>query len=248
MPEAPMQEIVRTGLESVRSHPGGELDGVYIHSDDSPYELAFYQSTRIVAEDGKSKFIKGAVRCVRQSREYKRYLAHLKEDHGMTQCAFQPSIVLDEDVEMEMHHCPLTLYDVCQIILDHILEKGGRCTTLSLADATIHEHFEERIGMVPLTKTAHALVHADHLKIHPRQVYGKMARSPAHLALGGLGQGDGEGHPAPAHHRRGDRAGGVQPVLPPRTLSHNRHTGRDACRDRRHDGVSRHKGGMAWTI
>ena len=173
MSDTPMQEIVRTGLESVRSHPGGELDGVYIHSDDSPYELTFYQSTRIVAEDGKSKFIKGAVRCVRQSREYKRYLAHLKEDHGMTQCAFQPSIVLDEDVEMEMHHCPLTLYDVCQIILDHILEKGGRCTTLSLADATIHEHFEERIGMVPLTKTAHALVHADHLKIHPRQVYGK---------------------------------------------------------------------------
>ena len=172
--ETPIQEIIQTGLEAIKSYGhDDEIDGVYLSSEDSPFESQMYQSTRIVAADGKSKFIKAAVRVVRQSKEYKLYLGHLRQDHKLDYCSFQPNIVLDEDVEMEFHHCPLTLYDVCQVIFDHIIEKGGKCTSLSLADAAINEHFEERIGLVPLTKTNHHLVHSGMLKIHPSQVYGK---------------------------------------------------------------------------
>ena len=173
MSESPLQEVIQTGLEAIKSYPGGDLDGVYVRSDDSPFELPLYQSTRIVAAEGKSKFIKAAVRCVRQSKEYKMYLGHLRQDHKMDTCSFQPGIVLDEDVELEFHHCPLTLYDVCHVVFDHLIEKGGRCTTLSLADEVVNEHFEERIGLVPLTRTNHALVHNGMLRIHPLQVYGR---------------------------------------------------------------------------
>lgn len=67
----------------------------------------------------RSKFIKSCERLIRSSLEYRDYIQYLKENVGMDACAFFSNVNKDNNkrVRIEVHHAPLTLYDICDVVL-----------------------------------------------------------------------------------------------------------------------------------
>lgn len=57
-------------------------------------------------------------RIVRTSFEYKQYISFLKENMDMNKCSFYENIsnIDNSKVKIEIHHEPITLYDICKIV------------------------------------------------------------------------------------------------------------------------------------
>jgi hypothetical protein len=126
-------------------------------------------------EDEKSldKLIKKVEKFVRSSYEYREYITFLKEEMDMNQCAFFPKLAR-EDVSIEIHHSPLTLYDITSIIFNYVQIHEVEPTVFDVADEVMKAHFEGLIGLIPLTLTAHELVHNSDIFVPVDKVYGNV--------------------------------------------------------------------------
>lgn len=138
--------------------------------------LPFFQNNKeLMHLEEMNRFIKGVERLVRTSKQYKQYIAYLKEEIGLDHCMVLPNIT-DEDAPIEMHHGPiLTLYDVCEIITNWMIVNDIKITTFRVADLVIKEHFENNIQVVMLCEMAHKLVHANEVYLNPKQAWGRLA-------------------------------------------------------------------------
>ena len=58
-----------------------------------------------------------------------------------------------------MHHEPFTLYDIVNTVLTKFQEEGKAINDLNIADEVMALHYENKVGLVPLSKTAHQIVH-----------------------------------------------------------------------------------------
>jgi hypothetical protein len=123
--------------------------------------------------DGKeyNKLIKSIERQVRTSDEYKRYIGYLRGEIGLNRCSILGEIS-DEVASIEMHHYPFTLFDIVNIVVAHKLEKKQRVNTFLVADEILKIHFDNIIGLVPLSVTVHELVHAGEIFVNLNQVFG----------------------------------------------------------------------------
>jgi hypothetical protein len=126
-------------------------------------------------EDEKSldKTIKRIEKFVRGSIEYREYVNFLKEEIDMNQCAFFPKLTR-EDVSLEIHHSPLTLYDITSIIFNHMQIHDVNPTVFDVADEVMKVHYEGLVGLIPLTYTAHELVHSGDIFVPVDKVYGNV--------------------------------------------------------------------------
>jgi hypothetical protein len=126
-------------------------------------------------EDEKSldRLIKTIERYVRSSVEYREYTSFLKEEVDMNQCAFFPKLIR-EDVGIEIHHSPLTLYDITSIIFNYMQINEVDPTPFGIADEVMKVHYEGLVGLIPLTNTVHELVHSGDVFIPVDKVYGNV--------------------------------------------------------------------------
>ena len=162
---------VASGLEAIRSH-GGRDEELYLSAENSFFEEAF-MTDRIVTAEDNVRFIKKIEALIRGSNEYKAYISYLRNDLGMWHCSFLPNLDMSMDeIGLEMHHCPINLYTMVDIVITHRLARGQPVTSLSVADEVMNMHFENKVGMVPLSRSAHKLVHAGNLTVHPLMVHG----------------------------------------------------------------------------
>lgn len=124
-------------------------------------------------EDEKSftKAIKKIEKFVRSSTEYREYIRFLKEEIDMNQCAFFKGITR-EDASLEIHHSPLTLYDITTILFNYVHTNNISCTPFDVAEKVMEAHFEGLVGLIPLTYTVHELVHNGDIFIPVNYVYG----------------------------------------------------------------------------
>lgn len=119
------------------------------------------------------KFIKNVESLVRHSKEYNRYIAYLSEDQNLTNDVYMSNIS-SEDATLEFHHYPFTLYDIVEIVLNkHIIEKDN-ITSLSMTKEVMQLHYDNKIGLVRLSKTNHQLTHAGKIYIPMDSVFGKV--------------------------------------------------------------------------
>ena len=136
-----------------------------LDSDNSIYEMPFYKEPDYFFNlENYTFYIKEIERAVRRSKEYKRYVAHIKKDIGLNFCQVKGNIVEDEETGklpvLEMHHGPiLTLFDCIAIVLEWSMVKGENISTLSIADRIIQEHYDHHIQTVMLCETVHQEVH-----------------------------------------------------------------------------------------
>ena len=117
------------------------------------------------------RFIKRCEKMIRSSDAYSTYIGNLKNDKNLHCCAVKGNIT-DEDVDIEFHHYPFTLYDITYIvILEHVMKKE-KFTSFSVTSEVLNLHATNVIGMVPLSITEHQLVHDGVRTISMKSVFG----------------------------------------------------------------------------
>jgi hypothetical protein len=169
-PPSPLATAVATGLEAIRSHGSADAD-LRVVAEGGYFEAPFMFSDAVGNED-TTRLIKNVELLVRGAREYKQYLGHLRHDLGMRTCSFFSSVPVEDKVGIEFHHAPLTLFEVVETVLNHRLVQGHGVTSMTLADEVLQAHMHHLVGLIPLLKSAHLLVHTGALLVHPAMVHG----------------------------------------------------------------------------
>ena len=123
----------------------------------------------------KEKFIKRVEKVVRDSMEYKDYILFLKDYVNMNHCAFFTNVANKEGskVRIEIHHEPLTLFDIVAIVLEKHLAEGIPISDFYIAEEVMELHYQNKVGLIPLSKSIHQIVHhSDDIFIPINLVYG----------------------------------------------------------------------------
>lgn len=123
----------------------------------------------------KDKFIKRIERVIRSSMEYRDYIAYLKEYVNMNQCAFFNNVenAQGNRVRIEIHHEPLTLYDIVKVVVNKYIQEAIPLNKLYIADEVMNLHYTNQVGLIPLSKSVHQIVHNSNDIIIPlHMVYG----------------------------------------------------------------------------
>lgn len=143
----------------------------------SPYaalDLPFYQTKESLMDiDNFRNFLKNAESRFRACKEYKAYKSYLIESLGIDRCQIFGNITT-EDADIELHHNVLGLFDICLIISLHVVNTVGIISSFDLIELLIMEHYNNRVGITFLSKTAHQMYTNDpDGYIPPEMTFGK---------------------------------------------------------------------------
>lgn len=127
-----------------------------------PKTMEYY--VNLSKDKDRHKFIKRIERIVRSSMEYRDYINFLKEHIGLDSCVFFQKVSNSSQnkrkrISIEIHHEPFTLYDIVDVVLRKYQEEGLKINDLDIADEVMNLHYENKVGLVPLSKTAHEMIH-----------------------------------------------------------------------------------------
>jgi len=126
----------------------------------------------------RTKFISRVERIVRNSLEYRSYIQFLKTNIDLNSCIFfenmsQENVGKRKKISIQLHHDPLTLYDIVDAVTRKFEEEGKPINAMLIADEVMECHYNNIVGLVPLSKTAHEMVHnSEKLYIPLNCVYG----------------------------------------------------------------------------
>lgn len=148
-----------------------EDENIEVIGETQRFSLAMYLD-RAVDTKVFTQFIKKVETLIRTNEEYKAYLEFLKTEIGLNTCSvFHKVDSVAADVEL--HHYPFTLYSICVITANKMMTEGKKVSSFILTDEVLKLHFENKVGLVPLTKTLHELAHLQQLRILKKQIYGE---------------------------------------------------------------------------
>ena len=138
------------------------------------YGTAQFYGDRLYDDRGRTSFIKVVVSMVRKCPEYSRYRTFLLENLDMDRCSVLSELTPEEvsAAGLEIHHAPLGLYDICELVLGQMQVDEERITTFSVANRVMAYHWMGKVGLVPLTQTIHEAVHAGQVHVDPRTIFG----------------------------------------------------------------------------
>lgn len=147
-----------------------------LRSPNSTYDIRFYQTRETLMDiDVYRSFLKNCESRFRKSTTYSNYKGFLI-GLGMDRCQVHGYIHADmEGVSIEMHHAILTLFDICLMITEHLLNTVGFVTTFDVVQILKEEHKANNIPLIMLSKTPHQVYHNDPTQffIHPKMCFGK---------------------------------------------------------------------------
>lgn len=159
------------GIESFQANMNPMLS-----SPNSTYAIGFYQTRESLIDiDVYRTFLKNCEARFRKSATYSNYKGFLI-GLGMDRCQVHGYIHADMDgVDLEMHHAVLTLFDICLLITEHLLNTVGYVTTFDVVQLLKEEHKAHNIALVMLSKTPHQVYHANtnQFFLHPKMCFGK---------------------------------------------------------------------------
>jgi len=125
------------------------------------------------------RYIKSVESIVRSSTEYRNYIHYLKDEQDLTACKFLNNVDSKDikGVSIEFHHYPFNLYEITDTILKKQTDFYAHPTnTFELANEVMRIHYENMVGLVPLTKTVHELAHSGEVFINLNMVYGNVKK------------------------------------------------------------------------
>lgn len=150
-----------------------ENDNIEVMVIDNPGEYEYHENYETDTE--KEAIVKQAEALCRASMEYSDYIAYLRSNVGMDACAFFNNIskANSKKIRIEVHHAPLTLFDIIKLVLDRAIRTGDEINPMLLAEEATRIHYMNQVGLIPLSKTLHEVVHnSDKLVIPMYMVYG----------------------------------------------------------------------------
>lgn len=128
-------------------------------------------------EDDKEfeKYVKDIERSVRNSFEYKEFIYYIKTFCNMNYSGLNPNLISNPDskIKIEIHHTPFTLYDIVKIVISKRKFFNENLSLEMVAKEVMELHYRQVIGLYPLSKTEHELVHAGYLFIPVQKVLGR---------------------------------------------------------------------------
>jgi len=143
---------------------------------ESEYYIQPFTTKKIVGRDWDN-FIKSVKLMVRTSEEYKEFINYVKTYQGLKYCSFLGNIDdCEGEVTIEIHHTPLTIHEVIEVIAGHLIMEKKPITTYDIAHITMEEHFLQNVGVVPVSKTMHELIHDGKINVNIDQVFGNISR------------------------------------------------------------------------
>jgi hypothetical protein len=143
-----------------------------VKSQNAPFVESFYFS-KFYEEKAYRKFVQSIEKLIRTSREYKGYVELLRTNLSALNVDNILSNITNADAEMEFHHYPYTLYEVVDAVCASKFLAKEKFTSFSVAKDVLDLHYQNKIGLVPLTKTNHELAHDGSLFISRKQVFGE---------------------------------------------------------------------------
>ena len=159
--------VVLEDLNSLMEETSEDLissDNNTISSDNEnfPYSLTL-RIDNIDDEKELKKFIKNTELLIRRSPEYKLWSSYVRDVHGCSKCN-----VTDEvcgEVTIEIHHHPIPLfYLVKSEIVKNIANNNEFCS-FDVATKIIENHYQNKVGYVPLVKTLHEKFHNGYFEL-----------------------------------------------------------------------------------
>lgn len=111
-------------------------------------------------EKQKIKYVKDIKRMIRSSLEYKNFIQFLKEELDMNECTFFSEInTKKRNIRIEIHHEPFTITDLINIAIKYFIDNDIEIDDFEIAEFVMRWHYYGLIGLIPLSKTVHELVH-----------------------------------------------------------------------------------------
>lgn len=140
------------------------------------YQTRSFYSQLCLSTDAKAKtkFIQTIESVVRKSPEYASFIKYCKTEAENNFCIIFNTLPSDinNKLKIEMHHFPLTLYDIVETVLNKYLMQNLPFTRISIANEVMEAHFALKIGIVPLSVSMHQLAHSGSLIIDVKNVFG----------------------------------------------------------------------------
>ena len=111
------------------------------------------------------RYVQDVEKMVRNSREYKRLIKYLRENMGMDRDIFYENVSNADRSKMkiEIHHTPFDLYTIVQVVIQKRLFYNENMDIEMVSKEVMELHYKLMIGLVPLSTTAHELVHNKYL-------------------------------------------------------------------------------------
>lgn len=118
------------------------------------------------------KFIKMCESLIRGSMEYKEYISFLKNHMDMNRCAVLTGLTSENGrkYSIEIHHGPFLLFEIVDTVISKREALNEKINPYLIAEEVMKLHFDEKVGLIPLSFTMHELVHNDKIFI-PLQYY-----------------------------------------------------------------------------
>ena len=120
------------------------------------------------------KYIDDIETIVRSSREYKEAIQYMRKYMDMNTSAFSKNInnIESTKIKIELHHTPFTLYDIAITVFNKRSRLGEPLDIELVAKEVAYIHYLLIIGLIPLSKTEHKLVHNQALFVPVDKVLG----------------------------------------------------------------------------
>lgn len=119
------------------------------------------------------KFVKLVERLARSSYELRGYIKYLKENVNLDKCHFL-EIADMENVSIELHHHPFTMFDITKIILIKYFKSKDIIPLMDIISEIVEVHYKGMVGLIPLSITMHEAAHAGELTIPISLVHGNV--------------------------------------------------------------------------
>lgn len=120
------------------------------------------------------KYIDDVEKMVRSSREYREAVQYMRKYMDMNTSAFSKNInnIESNKIKIELHHTPFTLYDIALAVFNKRSRLGEPLDIELVAKEVAYIHYLLIVGLIPLSKTEHKLVHNQALFVPVDKVLG----------------------------------------------------------------------------
>lgn len=125
-------------------------------------------------EKSVKAFIKNVEKQIRSSEEYSAYIGHLNCEIGIDRCQVFGNITNEDEIDLEFHHYPFTLYDICEIVVISKSLENEKFTSMDIVEEVLRLHSLNQVGLVKLCETAHQLTHDGKIFIPLDCIFGRV--------------------------------------------------------------------------
>lgn len=122
------------------------------------YDMEDYD---LFSEKDFKKYIDDIETMVRSSKEYKDAVQYMRKYMDMNSSAFSNNInnIESTKIKIELHHTPFTLYDIALTVFNKRSRLGEPLDIELVAKEVAYLHYLLIVGLIPLSRTEHKLVH-----------------------------------------------------------------------------------------